>query len=243
MKLIVTYYDEDLSWISCAARYCDVEVISKGGRQVFVNPADRIKVVPTDNGGGNQLDILRTIVENYESFPDRMAFCQGWPFDHCMHHQFYESIMHERRGPLEKLDNPPKNSAWRYSEEVDGGFVEINNSWYITHLNKKYSGSGGAYNGTSISSFDDFMFGLFANYKKIKYVRFSPGSQYIVSCFDIWKYPIEFWEALGAIIPKSPELNGGVEAHVIERALFHIFYGLLCLRVDYKDYLNRLTSA
>lgn len=243
MELIVTYYNEDLGWLDRCPSDVDITIYDKSGRltEKSLNRACTIKIV--ENNGGNQGDILRYIVLNYETIQNAVGFCQGSPFDHCEESFFLGMLRDGLCGPLDELQQGDiPNPAWRRSEEIDGGFCEINNSWYIFHLNRIFGSRFKGY-ACSVPSFDSFMSSLFSNYYPLRFIRFAPGSQYIVSKSHVMKYPIEFWQFLLDFLPKRQGLNGGVEAHILERALFHLFYGNLSLRNGWQQSIQETLES
>ncbi len=93
------------------------------------------------------------------------------------------------------------------------GYLEINNNWYIKHFKTKF-----------FRSFDKFMINFFENYKHKKYIRFSPGCNYIVPSENIYKYPKDLYYRLRSLVDYAPVVG---EAHILERALYYIFNGKL----------------
>ena len=103
---------------------------------------------------------------------------------------------------------------------VDGGYMERNDSWYISAHN-------GTYNLTcKYNSFDEFMNKYFSNYSHIEWIRFTPGSQYIVTKEQCLFYPKSFWESL----MNELNINRATEGHIIERALYMIFNNSLLIK-------------
>jgi len=101
------------------------------------------------------------------------------------------------------------------NRDVDGGFMEINNSWYIQAVNAD-KGQKCRY-----GSFDEFMRKYFEDYVPQTWIRFPPGSQFLITRENAVQYPKSFWEDLMyELEAKSP-----TEAHIIERALYYILTG------------------
>ena len=98
------------------------------------------------------------------------------------------------------------------SRTPEGGFLERNNNWYIrahsitAKMTCKYD------------SLDQFMERYFENYVSGAFVRFAPGSQYIVEKSQALNYSKKLWKSLMEELPK----NNMPEAHIIERALWII---------------------
>ena len=152
-----------------------------------------------------------------------VAFVQANPFDHCDQLHFDEIIYNDHFTPIEYYGMIPANGF--EDREPDGGFKEINNSWYI------YAHNASRNQGCKYSSFDEFMNRYFDNYEHVDYIRFAPGSQYIVEKWQILRYPRKFWKSL------YDELQGisPTEGHVIERALYTIFTGSLQVKEEFYD--------
>ncbi len=64
---------------------------------------------------------------------------------------------------------------------------------------------------------------LFEHYKDSKFIRFAPGSQYLVEKEKCLYYHRKFWGHILNIFPIQKGLNGGTEGHIIERSLWTIF--------------------
>ena len=75
----------------------------------------------------------------------------------------------------------------------------------------------------------DFSAGMLAQARSkamargIDNIEFPPGSQIIVERERCTYYSKEFWSNLMNIIPKEIGINGGAEAHIIERSIQIIF--------------------
>ncbi len=93
------------------------------------------------------------------------------------------------------------------------GFLEINSNWYLRHQKAKF-----------FNSYDKFMSTFFRNYSPKKYIRFSPGCNYIVSSENIYKYKKELYIKLRSLVDYAPVVG---EAFMLERALYSIFEGKL----------------
>lgn len=208
MKVIISRYSEDLSWLK--DYNFDYLILNKG------SDLSDDKSIKVPNIGNNQRDIFQYIVENYDSLPDRMVFIQGNPFDHCNQSKFNDLLENKQLTAIESF-NESINGSW---SRFNDGYEEINNSWYIGSHNSSH-------NQTCIwNSFDDFMNHLFTNYVRLEWIRFTPGSQYIITPNEVYNYPKSFWEYLMNILHK----NSMTEGHIIERALWLILQGKYKLR-------------
>lgn len=213
---VVSRYKEDISWLDEYDN--DYIVYNKGPSDIA-----RSNVVAMDNYGGNQFDICHFIYHNYESLPDTIAFVQADPFDHCRKDAFDEIISNNRFAGLEYYEDVKESRYHKKCYDIDYGYMEVNNSWYIKAHNKTLK-KRGIESITKYTSFDQLMVELFENYRPIKRIRFSPGSQYVVEKSRCRFYDKSFWKYLMDIFPRE-NINGGTEAHIVERALWLIFSG------------------
>jgi hypothetical protein len=201
---ILSRYNEDVSWVK---DYTDDYIVYNKGEKL---PAD-IKSLPMENIGGNQRDIFYFIYNNYENLPDAMLFVQAFPFDHCNKEKFEKIMYNKFFTPLESYEHIEENGYQK--KDTSGGFMERNNSWYIAAHNRTYKQS------CRYDSFDQFMNSIFKNYKHLDWIRFAPGSQYIIEKRQALFYSKKFWSYLMDVINKK----NTTEAHIIERSLMEIF--------------------
>jgi hypothetical protein len=139
-----------------------------------------------------------------------MLFLQGNPFDHCKKEKFDKIIYNEKFTPFESYEDLVHGHASR--ADIDGGYMEINDGWYISSHNNTYN------IGCKYTSYDEFMNKYFFDYSHIDWIRFTPGSQYMVEKNKILTYPKYFWKCLMDELP----FNNMTEGHIIERALLYI---------------------
>lgn len=236
MITLISRYSESLEWLE--GKMLNGYIINKGSD--LIGDYENIQVIKHENYGANQFDLLNFICENYYKLPNLMMFIQGNPFDHCRQDVFWEMVASESPCFLDTSYLGKKNRAWRFSQEIDCGFTEKNNSWYVYHFNRIFHAKCGIVT-CNFRSFDEFMGALFPKYRPISWVRFSPGSQYIVSSAQCLRYSLKFWETLRDFIPKDSRINGGVEAHLIERALGLIFMGIYAERESFD--LQKFTPS
>mgnify|MGYP006910669639 CR=1 FL=1 len=109
------------------------------------------------------------------------------------------------------------------NRDKDGGFMERNNNWYISAHNQTYQQT------CQYSSFDEFMNKYFENYVRLNWIRFAPGSQYIIEKKQALYYSKSFWESLMKELPK----HNVTEGHIIERALYYILNNYYKAREEY----------
>jgi hypothetical protein len=215
---VVTQYKESLDWLN--SKGLTGIIYAKGGLH---NNIEGFASIQVDNYGGNQYDIVKFIYENYDNLPNLITFLQGNPFDHCEERAFWSLIKQNYFTCFESYGPSDMGKSSRKSEEIDGGFCELNNSWYVGALNKHLITKDVKLT-CPVDHFDEFMNTIFLNYQNLKWLRFTPGSQYTVEKERCLHYSRNFWRFLVDFIPKG-NVNGGTEAHVLERALWHIFNG------------------
>jgi len=214
---VVSRYNEDWEWIK---NYTDQYIICNKGESIL----DNSKVRNINNIGANQRDILEFIYENYKFLPKLMLFIQANPFDHCKKETFDKLIYNDYFTPIEDYSHLSEGSA--YKKDIDGGYMEVNSSWYIPAHNSTFGLT------CNYSFYDQFMNKYFENYDHVNWIRFTPGSQYLIEKKQALKYPRKFWYSL------MNELNNGknpTEGHIIERALWYIFKGNLLIKEEYSD--------
>lgn len=212
---ILSRYNEPYNWI---IDYSDSNylIYNKG------TPVEEERVINIENIGGNQRDIFKFFYDNYETLPDYMIFIQAYPFDHCQRKTFDDLINCDKLTALEDYTHVTESNV-HIKDEKDGGYCEINNSWYIPAHN-------GTYNQSCVyNNFDEFMYKYFSDYKHLDWIRFAPGSQYLIPKQNALQYPKIFWKYLMEELYK----NNMTEAHIIERSLFMILKGTYSLREEF----------
>ena len=200
---VISRFKEDVSWIRDITE--NYIVYNKGEDDI---PDLKSKKIP--NLGGNQRDIFHFIHENYDNLPDLMAFVQGDPFDHCKDGKFHDLI---------------KNRSYThlaYYPDFPDGYFETNSSWYVGAHNSSILSKGIEYR-CRYQDFNEYANEIFERYDFPWILRFPPGSQFIVEKERCLFYPREFWAHLMSIFPDDPRLNGGTEAHIVERSMSLIF--------------------
>jgi hypothetical protein len=216
---VVSAWNNDISWIK---DYTNDYIIFDKSNTL----PEGERIIKVLNYGYNIYDILYFICSFYNDLPELVAFLEGNPFNHCKKEVFDKLIYRKEFTPIEYYaDIPIKKGETRDS---DGGFEEINNSWYIYHNDIKNRRR------CVYASFDIFMHYYFEDYKQLKMVRFAPGAQYIVEKKQILQYPHLFWVCMmNGLNKEDPS-----EAFVIERALYYIFKGTYKARKEYYDKLQ-----
>lgn len=207
MFFVVTRFNENIEWVR---KYTNQYLVYNKGNSCtgLLNWED------TENVGGNQRDVAKFAFEYYSQLPELILFCQGHVWDHCLEDVFKQLIQNDCFTPIEHYTNMQTNAYCRITD----GYEELNNSWYIQAHNFTFGKT------CPYESFDQFMDKYFINYTHLDWIRFSPGSNYLVPKQNILKYSKNFWLSL---MHEMDELNG-TTAHIVERFL------LYCLRGDYE---------
>ena len=197
--LVISRYKEDISWVkNLTSRYV---IYNKGD----VLPEEYVQI-ERPNFGANQYDIFHFIHSNYDNLPELMAFTQGDPFDHCLSERFYSLISSNTFTPLFGDRNYPH-----------GNYSEDNNNWYLNQPWQSHKPQ------SKFSTFDEYMEFLFCDYVHEPVLTFPPGSQIIVERERCLFYSRDFWEKLMSVFPTIDGVNGGREAHIVERSIQLIF--------------------
>jgi len=170
-----------------------------------VKPLDQAKVKRVPNIGWDIYDKLTYIIENYDNLPDVVILSKGNVFNHITKEEFDGVCNNKQFTPLLTKQHKTSMPVSFYSE--DGMFNEINNSWYLKHLPAKY-----------FNSYNEFISRLGIDIPK--YIKFAPGSNYIVTKEDIYKHPKTFYEKLRNMIDYTA-LPG--EGYIIERFMYTLW--------------------
>jgi hypothetical protein len=197
--LVVSRYNENVSWIPF---YTDNYIIYNKGESL----SSEYKQVLVPNFGANQYDIFHFIYDNYDNLPSLMAFVQGNPFDHCLPERFNQLIYNESYTLLFGDDAYPH-----------GEYFEDNSNWYIDASFNSHKPS------SKFNSFNEYMSYMFEDYTPLSSLHFPPGSQLIVEKERCLFYSKEFWKKLMDVICIEEGMNGGREAHIVERSIQLIF--------------------
>ncbi len=204
---MVSCHDNEVGWVP---EYTDNYLIYDRSENISL-PAgiDEKKIIRGANVGFNLYDYFTFIIDHYDRLPKCVIFAKGnvFPrhvsqefFDRIANNDFFTSIedyrMHKTYWPVCFISS-------------DGGFCEINNSWYTKRYKTKY-----------FQNYDDFMSFCFKDPPVPRYVRFAPGANYIVPKENILKFPKVFYQNLRLFVSHC-SLPG--EAHIIERALYTLW--------------------
>lgn len=189
------------------------------------------------NVGQNIYDMFDFIVTNYDNLPDVTIFCRAciffpknWKkpkshgniseenFIRLINNQTFTELhdnigleFHKGGSLKSKIANFIRYGKILPSSkmDIDGGFMEINNSWYFRHYKGKY-----------FNNLNDFLKDVYVNPIIPEYIRFSPGASYIIPKANILKYSKNFYEKMREYIGWDIIVG---EAHMFERCLYTIF--------------------
>lgn len=223
--LCISSYDNDLEWVKDyrnphiiydktwnGGSYKDVIVKPSGLKQKYPN----YNIVNTSSNGYNIYDYMTFIIDNYNVLPPVTAFIKGNTVGRHVTQEFFDKIINSKCFcPVEEwtfhdLEQPALQNGYAMLSP-DGGWMETNNSWYLNtpdHPSQYFK------------SYNEFMLFCFKNPVLPRYVRFAPGTNYIVPRDYILKYDKVFYQNLRTFVAHA-QLSG--ESHMIERALYTIW--------------------
>jgi len=188
------------------------------------------------NVGQNIYDIFDFIYTHYDNLPDATIFCRSCilfpkgrnkPLSNgnCSEEKFVSLMNNEVFTELHDFGPKDHNKGSLISlllnfirtgkillpskMAADGGFLEINNSWYFKHLKSKY-----------FHNLNDFLREVYKNPIIPEYIRFAPGGNYIIPKANILRYSKNFYERMRDYVGWDVVV---AEAHMLERCLYTIF--------------------
>ena len=203
--LVISNYNNDISWVP---EYTDNFIIYNKGN--LLSPSiDPKKIIESPNIGYNFYDYFTYIIENYDNLPDCIIFAKGNTFPRHVSKEFFETIMNnDWFTPIEDLK--VHDTVFPVSfVSPDGGFCEINNSWYIKKFKTKY-----------FSNYNDFLRFVYKDPVIPLYTRCAPGGNYIIPKANILKLPKVVYENLRLFISHCT-LAG--ETHFEERIAYTLW--------------------
>ena len=201
--LVISNYNNDIRWVS---EYTSNYIIyDKSEDDIIPTTIDKEKVIKSPNIGYNFYDYFTFIIDHYDDLPENVIFAKGNTFPRHVTKDYFNRIMNnEYFTPIEDwhMHKPKFPTAFFLS---DGGYCEINNSWYLKHYKTKY-----------FKNYNDFLKLIYKEPVIPLYIRFAPGGNYIVNKNQILKIPKIVYENLRLFISHC-QLPG--EAHIMERAI------------------------
>ncbi len=201
--LVVSSYNNDLGWVPESTD--NYHIYDRSESSVIPYMVNREKVTRVPNVGYNIYDYCTFIIDNYDRLPECVIFTKGNVFPRHVSQAFFNRLANnDSFTPIE--DHRRHRVYWPVCFfSSDGGFCEINNSWYLAKLPIKY-----------FRDYNDFLRFCYRDPVIPWYVRFAPGGCYVVPRANILKLPKVAYENLRTFVSHAP-LPG--EAHIIERAL------------------------
>jgi len=206
-KWIINSFNEDFSWVN---DYTTNYIVYD--KTCSLPETDKVK--HQCNLGYNIYDYAYYIINNYEKLPDICVFIKANVFKHCKKEIFDTLINNNYFTPLEYYGSVPTNDY--ENRTTNGGFLEINNSWYIPAHIQTYGQKANRY----FTNYNSFLDTMFEKPVHPQWVRFAPGANYIVPKQNITYYSLEFWKRILGYVSYH---QVPTEAHIIERALWYIF--------------------
>jgi hypothetical protein len=188
------------------------------------------------NVGQNIYDMFDFICTHYDNLPDTTIFCRAaflFPkgrkkplsngtcseekFVSLMNNETFTELhdfgrdAHKGGSIISLLANFFRTGKILPSSKIDkdGGFLEINNSWYFRHYKGKY-----------FHNLNDFLKDVYVNPVIPQYIRFAPGACYIIPKINILRYSKNFYEKMREYIGWDVIIG---EAHMFERCLYTMF--------------------
>jgi len=206
--LIISNYNNDIRWVP---EYTNNYVVYNKRSDLLEIPktVDPKKIINSSICGYNSYDYFTFIIDNYDNLPECTIFAKGWTFPRHVRREYFERIMNnEFFTPIEdwKKHNPQFPISFF---STDGGYCEINNSWYLKHWKTKY-----------FKNYNDFLRFVYKDPVIPMYTRFAPGGDYIVPKANILKIPKVVYENLRLFMSHCQEPG---ETHIIERAIYTLW--------------------
>ena len=198
MKWIVSRYNHDISYLP---KYTD-DVVLYDRSEV---PAPNSIVVP--NIGSDWYDKFHYIIQNYDNLPDVAVYTKANIFKYVSPEEFEEIKDNKTFTPIltkhHRAYSDDRGVVCFYDE--DGMYNERNDQWYLVGRPPKN---------------DAFQLMLTLGISDQEYVKFAPGSSYIVPKETILKYPRKTYEYLRSMLDYSVYPS---EAWIIERGIFNFW--------------------
>lgn len=166
-------------------------------------PIEGSIVVP--NIGSDIYDKFTYIIDNYDNLPDVMTLIKANLFKYISEEEFIKVKDNKTFTPLLTKNHKTDGRVNFYSE--DGMYNEINDCWYLLYHKCKH-----------LNTADELKSLLGFNGKE--YLRFAPGSNYIVTREDIHRHPKEHYVKLREYL-KWDVYPG--EAQMCERGLYYLW--------------------
>lgn len=198
-------------------------------KKLLANKYENISFVK--NTGHNISDYFSYFYDHYSDLPNTMVLIKGNLIGRHIEKPFFDRVYDNKFYTFLYSDRTYKNKKRIACHLYDGGYLEINNSWYAYIKPHKY-----------FTEYNQLLKFIFKDPVISDWILFSPGACYIVTNKQILNYPKEFWSNINFLI--SYTYFPG-EAYFIERMLHIIYTGCYELNEwmsDTVSFHNKLDS-
>lgn len=195
MKWFLSRYNHDIDYLK---DYTDDYVLYDRSEL----PIPSSIVVP--NIGSDIYDKFTYIIDNYDNLPDVAVYTKANIFKYITPLEFEKIKDNKTFTPILTQHHKVYEPVCRY---VDGMYEEMNNMWYLgSHPCK-----------TAMIPYElQEVLGIGSK----EYVKFAPGSNYILTKEDIHRHPKEFYVKLRSYL--EWDVYPG-EAQIMERGLYYLW--------------------
>ena len=167
------------------------------------------KISFVENSGHSISNYFRYFIDHYDCLPDYMMLVKANMIGRHITKDFFDKVYNNKYYTFLYNDRGYTDKCGVAYQLYDGAFLEINNSWYALTKPHKY-----------FKNFNDLLVFLFKDPIIPKWLLFSPGACYIVTCKQVQKYPAAFYNNLLELVSYTYFPS---EAYQIERMLHIIF--------------------
>ena len=203
MKYIISRYNHDMAPI---LKYAKEDFVLYDRSEEKIND---YRMIPVPNIGSDIFDKFTYIIDNYDNLPEIAVYTKANLFQYITQEEFETALKKAEKEkvlvPLLTQNHKTYMPICFYSD--DGMYNELNNRWYLAQHGCKHLGRP-----------DELMSIL--GMKDKEYLKFAPGSNYIVPRANILQYPKEFYITLRKFL--DWDVYPG-EAQIMERGLFYLW--------------------
>lgn len=197
MRYIISRYNHDLSWLPEYSQ--DVVIYDRSESPILS------EVIIAPNIGSDIYDKFTFIIDNYDNLPDVAVYTKANIFKYITKEEFDKICNNKTFTPILTRNHKEKPGVCFYSE--DGMYNEINNGWYLSSHPPKSRET--ARELRSLLKLEGY-----------EYLKFAPGSNYIVPKENILKHPKEHYIKLRSFLDWAVYPG---EAQIIERGLYTLW--------------------
>lgn len=205
----ISYFDGDISWVESI---CDSNYVIYAKGPLPANAPENIIQIP--NVGYNIYSYLNYIIDHYESLPKLVVFCKNNVFERHVSRKSFEAMcVRQVFTPIEEPGRWDRISFPASVVSSDGGFLELNNSWYVSRYDRRY-----------FHNFDSYFSFIFDAGRRPDYLRFAPGANYLVPREYILLRSKNFYLNLRNFVSHA---QFSCESHYVERSLIALWSSAL----------------